>query len=212
LNRQQRIDERLLIDIKNYIQEYQADWGRSPSMLTIAEHFRTNTKRVHKYVGRLTDSGVIDRDDRGRIQTPSNIDPDYYNPVPKVGLIACGKPTLAVEDYDGIFRLPREFTGSGEFFMLEAEGDSMIDANIFEGDLLVIRRQETANFGDIVVAVKESEYGCEDCDATLKRYKIKNGKPILHAENEERQDEYPDMDARKFRIIGKLKSLIRDME
>jgi len=130
--------------------------------------------------------------------------------VPKIGAVRCGQPTLAVEDYDGVFRLPREFTGTGEFFMLEAKGDSMIGANIFEGDYLVIRRQETADSGDIVVACRVSDCSSDE-EATLKRYLYNKGKPILRAENEDR-NKYPDMDATEFRIIGKLKCIIRNME
>ena len=111
---------------------------------------------------------------------------------------------------NGEVRLDRffGFPGISEPFMLEAEGDSMTGANIFAGDLLVIRRQPTAVSGDIVVAVRESEFGCEESDATLKRYKYKNGKYVLHPEN----DNYEDIDAAGFRIIGKLKCIVRDME
>lgn len=207
-NYTQRIDEGLLYDIAKYIKNYQEDNGESPTQREIADRFGTNAKRAHKYIHALANRGLVEFEDDGSIAVPGKLDKEYRF-VPKIGTVRCGVPTLAIEDYDEAFRLPREFTGDGEFFMLEAEGDSMIDANVFEGDLLVIRRQETANEGDIVVAIR-GEFS-DEADATLKRFKYKNGKPILHAENED-SDEYPDMDARKFRIIGKLKCIIRDME
>jgi len=196
------------LKISNYVKKYHAENGGSPTQREIADNCGINTKRAYKYVHALASRGLFKLDGEGSIMTPQRLDIKDYQFVPKIGLIRCGKPTLAVEDYDGVFRLPREFTGAGEFFMLEAEGDSMIGANIFEGDYLVIRRQKTAESGDIVVAVKESEYGCEESDATLKRFKYKNGKPILHPENEE----YEDIDATEFRIIGKLKCVIRDIK
>ena len=206
-NYTQRIDEGLLYEISKFIKNYQEDNGSSPSVREIANKFHTNPKRAHKYAHALANRGLLEFDDDGTIAMPDKLDKEFQF-VPKLGAVKCGVPTLAIEDYDEAFRLPREFTGEGEFFMLEAEGDSMIDANIFEGDLLVIRRQEYADSGDIVVAIR-GEFS-DEADATLKRFKYKNGKPILHAENE--SGEYEDMDATEFRIIGKLKCFIRDME
>ena len=206
-NYTQRIDESLLLRIAEYIKRYQEDNGDSPTQREIADRFKTNQKRINKYVHTIADRGGLVFDGGGAILMPDKLDKEYQF-VPKIGAVRCGKPSLAIEDYEEAFRLPRELTGAGEFFMLTAEGDSMEGANIFEGDYLVIRRQETADSGDIVVAVRESEYGCEESDATLKRFMYKNGRPVLHPENEN----YGDLDAREFRIIGKLKCIIRDME
>ena len=201
------LDEELMDRIKNYITDYQEVCGSSPTQRDIAARFDITLPRVYRFVHALKNRGVISLNSSGEIAVLRKLDKKLQF-VPKIGFVRCGKPTLTIEDYDEAFRLPREFTGEGEFLMLEAEGDSMIGANIFPGDLLVIRRQETANSGDIVVAVKESEFGCEEADGTLKRYKYNNGKYVLHAEN----DNYEDMDASDFRIIGKLKCIIRDME
>jgi len=208
-NTSQSLDEALLLRIKKYIEKYQAESGGSPTRRDIVEYFGTNLKRANKYVHALAMRGHLELDDDGAIVTPSGLDCADYQFVPKIGVVKCGLPSLAVEDYDGMFRLPREFVGTGEFFMLEAEGDSMINANIFEGDNLVIRRQATADSGDIVVACRIDDNSWDE-EATLKRYLYNNGRPILHAEND--SGEYEDVDAREFRIIGKLKSIIRDME
>jgi len=210
MNNKQELDEGLLLQIAEYVKTYQAEKGRSPSQAEIAYRCGINTKRAFKYVQALVARKIIELTDSGRIKIPLDLDPEDYLPVPKLGTVKCGQPSFAVEDYDGVFRLPRAFVGSGEFFMLEAKGDSMVDANIFEGDFLVIRKQPDANFGDIVVACRESEHSSDE-DATLKRLVQVRGKPVLRAENED-SDEYPDMDAREFRIIGKLKCVIRDME
>lgn len=207
-NYTQRLDEQLLYNIAQYIKNYQAERGGSPTQREIANNFSTNQKRVNKYIHALVGKGEIELDEKGEISLPGNLDLENYQFIPKIGSVSCGKPTLAVEDYDEVFRLPREFTGAGEFFMLSAKGDSMIGANIFEGDYLVIRRQEAASPGDIVVAIKSGNCSSEESDATLKTLKIKDGKYVLHAENEK----YEDIDAKDFRIIGKLKCIIRDME
>jgi len=207
-NYNRRYDKGLLEDISNYIKEFQVENGASPSQREIASHLDTNQRRVNTYVHVLSGEGIIKLDDDGGIQLPEHLSKKNYQFVPKIGKVACGKPALATEDYEGVYRLPKEFTGTGEFFMLTAEGDSMIGANIFEGDNLVIRRQETANSGDIVVAMNTADCVHGDADATLKTFRIKDGKPILRAEN----DKYADIDASNYRIIGKLKCIIRDME
>lgn len=207
-NYSQRIDESLLINMDNYIKKYQAEKGSSPTQREIAGRFTTNQKRINKYIHILVSRGNIELDDDGSIAVPEHLTQGEYKFIPKIGSVSCGKPALAVEDYDGVFRLPREFTGSGEFFMLTAKGDSMIGANIFEGDYLVIRKQEIAIPGDIVVAVRISECSGEEADGILKTFRYKDGKPILRAEN----DKYEDIDATDFRIVGKLKCVIRDME
>lgn len=203
-NEIQRLDEKLLQRMSGYIVDYQKVRGSSPGQREIAAKLMINSKRTFKYVHILADRGLIELDDDGTIVMPRNLDSSNTEFVPVIGAVKCGKPSLAVEDYDGMFRLPRAFTGTGEFFMLTAEGDSMKGANIFEGDYLVIRRQETADGGDIVVACKASDVNADE-EATLKRYIVRNGKPLLHPENEK----YEDMDARDFRIIGKLKCVIR---
>jgi repressor LexA len=201
-----QLDERLLSRIAEYIVSYQTAHGRSPGQRDITARCKTNSKRAHKYVHALAGRGIIELNDDGTIAIPYNLVPSDVKTIPLIGTVRCGQPTLAVEDYEGMFILPRDFTGEGEFFMLIAKGDSMIDAGIFEGDYLVIRKQQTAISGDIVVACQESEYDSGE-EATLKRYIVKNGKPILHPENRA----YEDIDAGSYRIIGKLKSVIRNI-
>ncbi|MCL2796827.1 MAG: transcriptional repressor LexA [Firmicutes bacterium] len=193
--------------IAEYISEFQATNGYSPGQRGIADHFRITLPRAHRLVKALEGQGRIERNDDGTIATPYKLIPSDLNHVPLVGAVKCGKPTLAIEEFDGVFKLPKEFTGSGDFFMLRAEGDSMIDRGIEEGDYLVISEQPAAYNGDIVVACRESDYGIEEADATLKTYKKINGRYVLHAENKD--GGYEDMDASEFRIIGKLVSLIR---
>ena len=97
--------------------------------------------------------------------------------VPLVGRIAAGSPILAEEDIQEIYPLPTELVGNDPVFMLDVRGDSMIDAGIFDGDYVVVRRQATASNGQLVAALVSDE------EATVKRFRRKDGRVILEAEN-----------------------------
>lgn len=101
--------------------------------------------------------------------------------VPLIGQIACGEPCLEVENIEESFSLPCSIFGNGEMYMLRAFGSSMIDAGIEKGDLLVIKRQEEASDGDIVVALVNGEN-------TLKRFYREKGRVRLHPENKTMKD------------------------
>lgn len=98
-----------------------------------------------------------------------------------VGEIACGQPNFAVENIEESYALPEALFGSGDLFMLRTFGDSMIDIGIRKGDLIVIRKQNTADDGEVVVAMVNGE-------TTLKRL-YRDGKDIiLHPENKKMKD------------------------
>ena len=139
---------------------------------------------------------------RIRPQAPSR-DPDEQRAVmvPLMGRIAAGTPISAIQTRLETFAMPPEFLGGGEHFALEVRGDSMIEAGIFENDTVIIRKQETAETGDIVVALIDEE------EATLKRLRKKGASIALEAAN-------PAYETRIFgpdrvRVQGKMVSLIR---
>ena len=109
------------------------------------------------------------------------------NLVPVLGSVACGVPKYAEENIEEYVRLPVSLFGRGDFFILRANGDSMIEAGIDNGDLVLIRQQNTAETGQIVVALMEEE-------ATLKRYypEPQWGRIRLHPENSMMTDIYVD--------------------
>lgn len=100
---------------------------------------------------------------------------------PLVGDIACGEPNTGIENIEESYMLPKSLFGGGELFMLRAYGDSMIDIGIEKGDLLVLRKQNYAEDGDIIAALV-------DGNATLKRLYHKNGRIVLHPENKLMKD------------------------
>ncbi|MCI5076976.1 transcriptional repressor LexA [Oricola sp.] len=121
--------------------------------------------------------------------------------VPVMGKIAAGVPISAIEHQTRMLALPPDMVGSGEHYALEVEGDSMIEAGIFDGDTAVIKKGETANAGDIVVALVDDE------EATLKRFRRKGASIALEAAN-------PAYETRIFgpdrvRVQGRLVGLIR---
>ena len=103
--------------------------------------------------------------------------------VAKIGTIPCGPLDDREEYIDGYVRLPKSFVGKGSFFILTADGNSMIDAGIDDGDMVIIRKQDYARRGDIVVALADGQ-------STLKRYypEPENKRIVLHPENEEMDD------------------------
>jgi repressor LexA len=121
--------------------------------------------------------------------------------VPVMGRIAAGTPISAIQTRSHTISIPPEFLASGDHFALEVRGDSMIEAGILEGDTVVVKKQETADTGDIVVALIDDE------EATLKRLRRRGASIALEAAN-------PAYETRIFgpdrvRIQGKLVSLIR---
>jgi repressor LexA len=121
--------------------------------------------------------------------------------VPLMGRIAAGVPISAIQDHTQDIAVPPDLVGGGEHFALEVKGDSMIDAGINEGDIIIVRRCDTADNGDIVVALVEKE------EATLKRLRRRGASIALEAAN-------PNYETRIFGpdqvdIQGKLVGLIR---
>ncbi|MGW6729440.1 transcriptional repressor LexA [Nocardia sp. NPDC055029] len=118
--------------------------------------------------------------------------------VPVVGDIAAGTPILAEQHVDDLLTLPRELVGRGEVFGLRVRGDSMIDAAICDGDLVVVRSQREADSGDIVAAMIGEE-------ATVKVYRRRNG----HVQLEPRNPAYSVIDGDEAVILGRVVSVMR---
>ncbi|WP_291382886.1 transcriptional repressor LexA [Demequina sp.] len=125
-------------------------------------------------------------------------DDDRVVDVPLVGRIAAGGPILADQQVEDVFSLPRQLTGDGDLFMLNVSGDSMIDAAICDGDWVVVRRQNTAENGDIVAALLDDE-------ATVKTLRRKDGQVWLMPHN----PAYTPIDGTHARIMGKVVSVMR---
>ena len=121
-----------------------------------------------------------------------------FRKVPLVGTISAGSPIFAVENLEGYYPIPDDFSTNGEEFALKVKGDSMINAGIYENDVIIVNKQSSAVNGEIVVALV-------DDSATVKRFYKKKDKIILHPEN----DKYEDMIYNDVVILGVVKGLMR---
>lgn len=172
-------------DIVEYIDQYFCENCKVPTMQDIAEHFGVTKQCIFQNLKTMVDLGMIEQESGARgIITPNmkKMQKEVLN-VPLVGSVACGTPVLAEENIESVLTLPRELTGTGQFYLLRAYGDSMIDAGIEDGDLVLVHNTHQAQDGQIIVALVENE-------TTLKRIYIddKHKKIILHPENKNMRD------------------------
>ncbi len=162
-----------------------------------------SSSTVHNYLRRMEEKGVIRRDPTKPraleiLEGRENLRSEETVTVPLLGRVAAGQPLLAVENHDSVLPLPSIFFGEGELFMLTVRGDSMIEAGIHEGDIVVVRRQPVANNGDIVVALIEDE-------ATVKTFYRENSNIRLQPENRLLDP----IIVKEVSILGKVVGLLR---
>ncbi len=175
-------NEDRLAGIFEYIGDVARDESRVASIAEIADRFGMKKANTYQYVLELKNRGLVESRGKLGYAVTSKIEKEIFNGVSVVGEVACGEPIFAEENIEEVISLPERFTGKGEFFFLRAKGDSMINAGINQGDLVLIRKQSTAEQGQIVVAL------CEDSEATLKRFYKENDKIILRPENDSMED------------------------
>ncbi len=177
-----------------------ANRARAIEVLRLPESATVAAPRPQKF------SPSVIKGDLGRIRAPQPASaggPESRAPamVPLMGRIAAGTPISAIQTRTDTIALPPEFLGPGEHFALEVRGDSMIEAGILEDDMVIIRKQDSAETGDIVVALIDDE------EATLKRLRKRGASIALEAAN-------PAYETRIFgpdrvRVQGKMVSLFR---
>lgn len=199
-------------EILEYIEKLITEHGKSPTIREIGEKFNissTNGVRAHLEV--LMKKGYIHRQkliSRGIELVRSLAGP--IKRVPLVGAVPAGNPIMAVENVEGEIAVDTSFLPSGETFTLRVKGDSMKNAGIYDGDYVLVKRQKTADAGDIVVAVIGDE-------ATVKRYFPPDksgagedeGKIRLQPENEDFEPIWVDRNSPEFYIAGKVVGLMR---
>ena len=173
----------IIISIRRCVEEYFDDYTRSPSMREISTITGISKSTVQRYLEIMERVGIISRTEDG-IETPyiSKTERQMVS-VAKLGRIPCGPLDEKEEYIEGYVKLPASFVGKGKFFILTASGDSMIEAGIDDGDMIIIKQQETAKRGDIVVALANGQ-------STLKRYFPDPSKKrvVLHPENSSMED------------------------
>ena len=184
-----------------FVNEFYRENHRSPSLRLIASGTGIPHMTVKRMLNTLAEEGLIDYDGETVVTEESRKRNEESVSVGIIGSIPCGALTLEEEAVEEIVNLPVSLFGKGELFLLHASGDSMTGAGIDDGDLVLVRKKEEANDGDIVVAYLEGEGN------TLKRYRRCGGTAFLHPEN----PKYPDIPLQDCKIQGVAISVIKTL-
>ena len=186
--------------ILDYIEKYIEVNGYPPSVREIGQAVDLkSTSTVHGHLNRLEKKGLLHREAmKPRTIDVKREDKPQMMKLPILGKVAAGVPILAEENAEGYMQLPDAIVGRGEHFILEIRGESMITAGIMNGDYVVVKRQQTAQNGDIVIAMIDDE-------ATCKRYFKEPDRIRLQPENPRMQPIY----VRSVAILGKVTAMYR---
>ena len=177
----------LMNRICEYVERCVMRRGESPSTADIGEALGISRATAYRYLVEMDARGIISYDG-GTVSTEKTVkmSPEIVM-TPVVGSVPCGTPQYEEENIEEYIALPTAVFGNDDFFALRASGDSMIDAGIDDGDLVVVRKRKEAAEGDIVVALVNGQ-------STLKRFfrDKETGRVILHPENSRMKDIVPD--------------------
>mgnify|MGYP000148979407 CR=1 FL=1 len=211
-------DEKKLTEVQSNILEaivsYRREKGYNPTMREVGEAVGlSSTSSVSYQLSQLRELGFLSKADAGQramdvlksapgMSTASRSEvSDNVVSIPLVGRIAAGGPITAEQNVESTFALPETLVGKGNLYMLQVVGESMIDAAICEGDWIVVRAQNTASNGEIVVALLDGE-------ATVKVFKRTDGQTWLLPRN----SAYDPIDGTHAVIQGKVISVIRKID
>ena len=195
--------------ILDFLNQYLAEKGYPPSIREIckAVGFKS-TSTVHSYIKKLEEEGHIEKDaTKPRalkvLKEPKNEMEGYISDreidnIPVLGKITAGAPILAVENIEETFPVPIQYLENSPSFMLKVRGDSMMNAGILDGDYIIVKQQNTADNGDIVVALIEDE-------ATVKTFFKEKNHYRLQPEN----PDYDPIIVDELLILGKVIGLFR---
>ena len=202
--------------IFNYIKDFITNNGYPPSVRDICEGLNlSSTATVHTHIKNLVDLGYLMKDDLKKralsinekykddnnekevFEKENGVD---YLEVPVIGQVAAGQPILAVENIERTFPLPMDFAKNKDVFMLRVKGDSMINVGIYENDYVIVRRQDMAQNGEVIVALI-------DDSATVKTFYKEDGYFRLQPEN----DSMDPIIVTELKVLGKVVGLFRMM-
>ena len=204
-------------EIYDYLTRYVDDHGYPPTVREIGEAVGlASPSTVHAHLANLERAGLIKRDPTkpralelvGRERARAADTPPAVSDVrrlPLLGEIAAGGPLLADQNVEEYLAVPEPLAQGGEEFLLRVKGDSMINAGILEGDLVVVRRAQTAQDGEIVVALAGDDETADE--ATVKRFFRENGRVRLQPENSALEPIYADYVQILGRVVGVLRTL-----
>ena len=195
-------------EIVDFIKRYSARHGYPPTVRDIGRAVGlASSSTVHQHLANLERGGLLKRDpskpraiellDRAVQEVRSMV---RLNSLPLLGAVAAGQPMLAEENIEDYISVPAAAGGDDGAYLLRVKGESMQKVGIIEGDLVVVRPQDTADDGDIVVALVGEE-------ATVKRY----FREVDHVRLQPENDEMEPIRSREVRVLGRVVGLMRSM-
>ena len=198
-------------EIWDFLVDYVDRHGYPPTVREIGDAVGlASPSTVHAHLANLERAGLLKRDPtkpralelsgRGRREQPKE---EPGRGLPLVGEIAAGGPLLAGDNIEDYFVVPEQLTRRGADFLLRVKGDSMIEAGILDGDIVVVKREQTAENGDIVVALAGDDETVEE--ATVKRFFRENGRVRLQPENSALEPIF----AAHVQVLGKVTGVFR---
>jgi repressor LexA len=200
-------------EIWDFLVDYVDRHGYPPTVREIGERVGlASPSTVHAHLANLERAGYLKRDptkpralellgQRRRETAPGPM--QVHERLPLLGQIAAGGPLLAEENVEDYVAMPHELTRGGADFLLRVKGESMIDAGILDGDLVIVRKQDTARDGDVVVALAGEDESADE--ATVKRFFREDGRVRLQPENSALEPIY----AKHVKILGKVVGVFR---
>jgi repressor LexA len=205
-------------EIYDFVVGYADERGYPPTVREIGEAVGlASPSTVHAHLANLERAGYLRRDptkpralelvrrEQAAAATASVVEAGEVRLLPLVGEIAAGGPLLAEENIEDHLAVPEPLSRGGEEFLLRVKGESMVEAGILEGDYVVVRRQQTARNGDIVVALAGADEAADE--ATVKRFFRENGRIRLQPENSSMEPLYPE----HVQILGKVIGVFRQV-
>lgn len=195
-------------DLEHFINSYKDQFGKPPSSYDIALGTGMSQSNVARYLKHMRESGMIEYNGACSYKTQRDKKTSRrIHGVPVVGDIACGLPLLAEENIEEYVDLPESWVGKGRFFALHAKGESMRNIGINDGDIVIVRQQDTAEPGQVVVALVDEN------TATLKRYfpQLENQIIELRPENDEFESQFIDLTERPFAIQGIVVKVLKNI-
>ncbi|KAA0208438.1 MAG: transcriptional repressor LexA [Ignavibacteriaceae bacterium] len=190
-------------EILDFIAEYSGENPYPPTFKEIAEKFKITIGTVQDHIVALQKKGYLERIPdiaRGFKIIRNETQKANVNLIPLYGNVAAGEPIFANDNVQGYVTLERNKKGHHIHFALKVKGDSMIDAGIYDGDIVIVRKQDSADDGDIVIALLDDE-------ATVKTLRNSKIKAYLEASN----SRYKSIVDKPFTVIGKVIELRRQI-
>ena len=202
-------------EIWTFLTQYVDEHGYPPTVREIGQAVGlASPSTVHAHLANLERAGLIKRDPtkpralelrRDPKPVPATAAADDVHRLPLLGEIAAGGPLLADQNVENYLAVPEPLSRGGEEFLLRVKGDSMVNAGILEGDIVVVRREQTARDGEIVVALAGQDETADE--ATVKRFFRENGRVRLQPENDALEPIYAD----HVEVLGVVTGVFRSL-